>query len=209
HGNGTQDMFYDRDDVLYLSLHRWDNGNFYPYSGSPSDLGSGVGLGKNVNITFSSEDDKSDAMGDTEYVAAFKHIVMPIAMQYNPDLVIVSAGFDAAEGHDDYIGGYKITPREPLSASAGACLSALLGPELSPLEQYQLIGGLNSVKPNSAAVSSFQKVVATLKPYWKFSEEVMRDDFRFSLPSEWRAINSLSTRPKRAPKPKRRMPVEG
>ncbi|CAG8703309.1 38656_t:CDS:2 [Gigaspora margarita] len=209
HGNGTQDMFYDRDDVLYLSLHRWDNGNFYPYSGSPSELGSGVGLGKNVNITFSSEDDKSDAMGDTEYVAAFKHIVMPIAMQYNPDLVIVSAGFDAAEGHDDYIGGYKITPREPLSASAGACLSALLGPELSPLEQYQLIGGLNSVKPNSAAVSSFQKVVATLKPYWKFSEEVMRDDFRFSLPSEWRAINSLSTRPKRAPKPKRRMPVEG
>ncbi|CAG8737386.1 16904_t:CDS:10 [Cetraspora pellucida] len=250
HGNGTQDMFYDRDDVLYLSLHRWDNGNFYPYSGSPSDLGSGVGLGKNVNITFSSEDDKLDAMGDTEYVAAFKHIVMPIAIQYNPDLVIVSAGFDAAEGHDDFIfllkfitnqdvykiGGYKITPRgyafmtqmlktlangkivlaleggyvlEPLSASATACLSALLGPELSPLEQYQLIGGLNSVKPNSAAVSSFQKVVATLKPYWKFSEEVMRDDFRFSLPSEWRAVNSLSTRPKRAPKPKRRMPVEG
>ncbi|CAG8458497.1 9441_t:CDS:10 [Dentiscutata erythropus] len=214
HGNGTQDMFYDRDDVLYLSLHRWDNGNFYPYSGSPSDLGSGDGLGKNVNITFSSEEDRFDAMGDTEYVAAFKHIVMPIAMQYNPDLVIVSAGFDAAEGHDGFIGGYKITPRggyalEPLSASASACLSALLGPELSPLEQYQLIGGLNSVKPNSAAVSSFQKVVATLKPYWKFSEEVMRDDFRFSLPSEWRAINSLSTRPKRAPKPKRRMPVEG
>ncbi|CAG8639744.1 23449_t:CDS:2, partial [Racocetra persica] len=103
-------------------------------------------------------------------------------------------------------GGYVL---EPLSASACACLSALLGPELSPLEQYQLIGGLNSVKPNSAAVSSFQKVVATLKQYWKFPEEVMRDDFRFSLPSEWRAVNSLSTRPKRAPKPKRRMPVEG
>ncbi|CAG8607218.1 8892_t:CDS:2 [Gigaspora rosea] len=80
HGNGTQDMFYDHDDVLYLSLHRWDNGNFYSYSGSPSDLGLGVGLDKNVNITFSSEDDKSDAMGDTEYVAASKHIVMPIAI---------------------------------------------------------------------------------------------------------------------------------
>ncbi|RIB03596.1 hypothetical protein C2G38_2049143 [Gigaspora rosea] len=90
HRNGTQDMFYDHDDVLYLSLHCWDNGNFYFYSGSLSDLGSGVRL-------------ESDAMGDTVYVAAFKHIVMPIAVQYNSDLVIVSAGFDTAEGHDDYV----------------------------------------------------------------------------------------------------------
>lgn len=42
-------------------------------------------------------------MGDTEYLAAFKYIVIPIARQYNPDIVIVSAGFDAAEGHEDSV----------------------------------------------------------------------------------------------------------
>ncbi|CAG8522961.1 15584_t:CDS:10 [Acaulospora morrowiae] len=236
HGNGTQNLFYDRGDVLYVSLHRYENGTFYPYTGPTTDIGSGEGLGKNVNITFSADKDKPEAMGDTEYIAAFEYIVLPIARQYNPDLVIVSAGFDAAEGHEDGIGGYKITPRgyaymtqmlknfangklvlaleggyalEPLSESASACLSALLGSELSPIEQYHLIGGLNTIKPNQAAVTSLQKVVSTLKLYWEFPEEVTRDDFRFALPVEWRAANSLSTRPKRAPKPKKRLAVEG
>ncbi|CAG8497002.1 9022_t:CDS:2 [Acaulospora colombiana] len=100
-------------------------------------------------------------------------------------------------------------------------LEALLGSELSPIEQYHLIGGLNTIKPNQyerrytnygylkAAVTSLQKVVNTLKQYWEFPEEITRDDFRFALPIEWRAANSLSTRPKRAPKPKKRLAVEG
>ncbi|CAG8446579.1 1716_t:CDS:10 [Diversispora eburnea] len=236
HGNGTQSLFYGRNDVLYISLHRYDNGLFYPYSGPTTDLGTGEGLGNNVNITFSSEKDRFESMGDIEYLAAFKYIVMPIARQYNPDLVIVSAGFDAAEGHEDAIGGYKITPRgfaymtqmlknlangklvlaleggyalESLSESACACLSAMLGPDLSPIEQYKFNGGLNTVKPNQSAVTSLQKVVAILKNYWNFPATVTDEDFRFALPADWRATNSLSTRPKRTPKPKKRLPVEG
>ncbi|RIB00105.1 hypothetical protein C2G38_2235633 [Gigaspora rosea] len=90
-------MFYDHDDVLYLSLHRWDNGNFYSYSGSPSDLGLGVGLDKNVNITFSSEDDSYAFM--TQMLKTLANEKIGLALK----------------------GGYVL---EPLSASAGACLSA-------------------------------------------------------------------------------------
>lgn len=111
HGNGTQKIFYDNPNVLYISLHRWENGNFYPFSGSPDECGQGEGLGRNVNIAFNTPDDKCKPMGDVELVAAFYHLVLPIARQFAPDMVFVSAGFDAAEGHPENIGGYQVTPR--------------------------------------------------------------------------------------------------
>lgn len=58
HGNGTQKMFYDNPNVLYISLHRWDKGKFYPFTGAPEECGEGPGLGNNVNIAFSSSEDK-------------------------------------------------------------------------------------------------------------------------------------------------------
>ncbi|KAI1139775.1 putative histone deacetylase A [Hypoxylon sp. FL0543] len=111
HGNGTQNMFYDDPNILYISLHVYDNGNFYP--GKPDNpmipdgdldkVGEGPGRGKNVNIPWPSQ-----GMGDGEYLAAFQKIVMPIAQEFNPDLVIISAGFDAADG--DELGGCFVTP---------------------------------------------------------------------------------------------------
>ncbi|RCH79328.1 Histone deacetylase 4, partial [Rhizopus azygosporus] len=101
HGNGTQKMFYDNPNVLYISLHRWDRGKFYPFTGAPEECGEGPGLGNNVNIAFSSSEDKPRPMGDTEFVAAFYYFVIPIARQFHPDMIFVSAGFDAAEGHPE------------------------------------------------------------------------------------------------------------
>lgn len=125
HGNGTQKIFYDNPNVLYISIHRWDKGTFYPFTGSPTECGEGAGLGRNVNIALSSSEDKpskfsnsmlfifnqlfssSGPMGDTEFVAAFYHFVIPIAKQFQPDMIFVSAGFDAAEGHPENV---KNTP---------------------------------------------------------------------------------------------------
>jgi histone deacetylase 6 len=76
-------------------LHRYDDGNFYPV-GADSNyncVGEGKGKGFSVNIPWN----QSNA-GDAEYVAAFLKIVMPIAYEFSPDLVLVSAGFDAAVG---------------------------------------------------------------------------------------------------------------
>nr|KAG5705614.1 hypothetical protein BaRGS_034812 [Batillaria attramentaria] len=105
HGNATQHMFYADPSVLYISLHRYDNGYFFPGSqeADAQFVGQGDGKGFNVNIPWSRE-----KMGNAEYMAAFQRIVMPIAYEYAPELVLVSAGFDAALG--DFLGGYKVTP---------------------------------------------------------------------------------------------------
>lgn len=111
HGNGVQNIFYDDPNVLYVSLHVYQNGNFYPGKppnpmtpdGGIEHCGLGAGLGKNVNIGWHDQ-----GMGDGEYMAAFQKIVMPIAREFNPDLVVISAGFDAADG--DELGGCFVTP---------------------------------------------------------------------------------------------------
>uniref|UniRef100_A0A672IQ56 Protein deacetylase HDAC6 n=1 Tax=Salarias fasciatus TaxID=181472 RepID=A0A672IQ56_SALFA len=105
HGNGTQHIFEEDSSVLYVSLHRYDNGVFFPSSedAAPDRVGVAAGAGFNVNVAFS-----GGRMGDSDYLAAFHHVVMPIAAEFNPGLVLVSAGFDAARG--DPLGGYQVTP---------------------------------------------------------------------------------------------------
>ena len=107
HGNGTQQAFYDTPDVLYISLHRYDNGNFYPGTGGPAECGHGSGIGYNVNIAWTGG--LEPPMADAEYLAAFRSVVMPVARAFDPDIVLVSAGFDAALGHPHPIGGYQVS----------------------------------------------------------------------------------------------------
>lgn len=108
HGNGTQQIFYDDPSVLYLSIHRHDDGNFFPGTGASTECGSGAGVGYNVNIAWSGG--LNPPLSDAEYLAAFRTIVMPIAREFAPDIVLVSAGFDAACGHPAPLGGYAVSP---------------------------------------------------------------------------------------------------
>ncbi|XP_016329034.1 histone deacetylase 4-like isoform X1 [Sinocyclocheilus anshuiensis] len=192
HGNGTQQAFYDDPRVLYVSLHRYDDGNFFPGSGAPEELGSGPGVGFNVNVAFTGGLDPP--MGDAEYLTAFRTVVMPIASEFAPDLVLVSAGFDAVEGHPPPLGGYKLTSRclghltKQLMGLAGgrvvlalegghdlraicdaseACVSALLGIELEPLSADVL-----KQRPNENAVSSIEKVLENHSQYWRCVQRV-------------------------------------
>jgi acetoin utilization deacetylase AcuC-like enzyme len=100
HGNGTQQIFEDDPRVLYISLHRYP---FYPNTGRYSEVGKGAGEGFTVNIGWS-----EGGVGDVEYLAAFRQIIMPVAASFNPQLVLISAGFDAAAG--DPLGGCSLTP---------------------------------------------------------------------------------------------------
>ncbi|UZJ52442.1 hypothetical protein CBS101457_001762 [Exobasidium rhododendri] len=106
HGNGTQNAFYDDGEVLYISIHRYEDGTYFPGGdgGNYDQVGEGPGLGKNVNIPWKEAD-----MMDADYLAAFQRIVMPIAYEFAPDLVIISAGFDAAEG--DELGECHVSPQ--------------------------------------------------------------------------------------------------
>ena len=83
HGNGTEAIFRDDDDVLYVSLHQWP---FYPGTGGP-----GASDDTTLNIPLPA------GAGDPEYAAAFSELVEPTVRDFGPDLVLVSAGFDAHE----------------------------------------------------------------------------------------------------------------
>jgi acetoin utilization deacetylase AcuC-like enzyme len=86
HGNGTQESFYERDDVLFFSTHQFP---FYPGTGDVAESGSGRGAGYTVNVPLPAGCD------DHDYSAAFSDVLVPIADAFRPDLVLVSAGFDA------------------------------------------------------------------------------------------------------------------
>uniref|UniRef100_A0A671W254 histone deacetylase n=1 Tax=Sparus aurata TaxID=8175 RepID=A0A671W254_SPAAU len=132
HGNGTQQAFYADPSVLYMSLHRYDDGNFFPGSGAPDEVGSGAGVGFNVNMAFTGG--LEPPMGDADYLAAFRTVVMPIANEFAPDVVLVSSGFDAVDGHASPLGGYKLTAkcfgyltRQLMSLAGGRVVLALEG----------------------------------------------------------------------------------
>ncbi|XP_016160616.1 PREDICTED: histone deacetylase 7 [Ficedula albicollis] len=186
HGNGTQQIFYRDPEVLYISLHRHDDGNFFPGSGAADEVGAGPGEGFNVNVAWAGGLDPP--MGDPEYLAAFRTVVMPIAREFCPDLVLVSAGFDAAEGHPPPLGGYRVSAKcfgymtKQLMSLAGgavvlalegghdltaicdaseACVAALLGHEPEPLPEDSL-----RLQPNANAVRSLEAVIQVQSKYW-------------------------------------------
>ncbi len=97
HGNGTQEAFYEDPDILYCSLHQWP---FYPGTGSQSETGSGKAVGKTVNVPL--------PMGTTEddYLASIDEVIVPAVIGHEPDLIFISAGFDAHA--QDPIGGMQL-----------------------------------------------------------------------------------------------------
>ena len=90
HGNGTQDIFYDRGDVFYASIHE---DGLYPGTGAIDETGRGDGAGANLNVVYEPGADTVD------YIAAIEDVIAPAIADYDPDLLLVSAGFDAHE-HD-------------------------------------------------------------------------------------------------------------
>ncbi|CAH6791398.1 Hdac7 [Phodopus roborovskii] len=199
HGNGTQQTFYQDPSVLYISLHRHDDGNFFPGSGAVDEVGTGNGEGFNVNVAWAGGLDLP--MGDPEYLAAFRIVVMPIAREFAPDLVLVSAGFDAAEGHPAPLGGYHVSAKcfgymtQQLMTLAGgavvlalegghdltaicdaseACVAALLGNKVDPFSEEGW-----KQKPNPNAIRSLEAVIRVHRKYWGCMQRLA------SCPDSW------------------------
>lgn len=175
HGDGVQHLIQDDESILYISLHGYDDAAEYPNK-QISNYNSGS---KNIiNIPWN-----DDRMGDSEYIMAFFSIVLPCAYEFNPDLVLVSSGFDAAI--NDPLGRYKVSPAayghfihhllplasgklvacleggynlESISASAAAVVSVLLG---DPPKSLQLKA------PSSSAILSIKNVISYHKSNYK------------------------------------------
>ncbi|CAK5281569.1 unnamed protein product, partial [Mycena citricolor] len=180
HGNGTQRAFNDDPSVLYISIHRYEKGGFYPCGpfGGLQSCGEGPGLGFSVNIPW-----PEAGMGDAEYLHAFQQIVMPIAMEFAPDLVIISAGFDAA--HGDELGECHVTPAGyahmtyMLAGLAGGRMVVALegGYNLDSITNSALavtdiiMGGsppeMKSMVPSDVAAETIWLVAREQSKYWK------------------------------------------
>ncbi|MGH7885317.1 MAG: histone deacetylase family protein [Thermodesulfobacteriota bacterium] len=98
HGNGTQHIFYNNQNVLYFSVHQFP---YYPGTGSLKELGYDKGLGFNVNVPIPS------MYGDDDYLRIFHEILTPVIKQYKPEFILISAGFDAF--FIDPLGGMRVT----------------------------------------------------------------------------------------------------
>ncbi|KRX03868.1 hypothetical protein PPERSA_04746 [Pseudocohnilembus persalinus] len=105
HGDGTSQIFQNDKEVLYMSIHKYDNGLYFPKTGHPQDVGQNEGKGYNVNIGWNTQ--QNLIPGTDEYIYVFEQICLPIIKQFNPELIVVSAGFDAALG--DPVGKCKLT----------------------------------------------------------------------------------------------------
>jgi acetoin utilization deacetylase AcuC-like enzyme len=99
HGNGTQHAFAGRNDVLYVSIHQHP---LYPGTGDFSEIGHGAGMGFTINLPLPA------GSNDSTYNMIFEQIIFPISNAYAPQLVLVSAGFDAYL--DDPLAGMAVTP---------------------------------------------------------------------------------------------------
>jgi len=136
HGNGTEAIFAGDDSVLFVSVHQWP---FYPGTGGPTDQAEAT-----LNVPL------SEGSGDEDYLRAFEHVVEPAVREFEPELVVVSAGFDAHR--DDPLAGMRVTEG---GFQELARRSAALGPRVGAV----LEGGYNlSTLPRlvSAALEGFQ-----------------------------------------------------
>ncbi|KAF9998631.1 Histone deacetylase hda1 [Modicella reniformis] len=181
HGNGTQAAFIDDPDVVYCSIHRYDDGSFYPgdpVAAAHTTVGEGAGVGRNINIPWPRR-----GMGDSEYIYTFHKVIMPIIYEFSPDFILVSAGFDAAKG--DHIGENLVTPAayghmthmlkslaggkiilaleggynlDSIAVSGLACAKALLS---DPIE------ALDPIVPNDICIQTIHEVMEIQSRYWK------------------------------------------
>jgi acetoin utilization deacetylase AcuC-like enzyme len=112
HGNGTQDAFYDTDQVLFFSTHQYP---FYPGTGAAAETGIGQGEGFTINVPLPA------GQRDDTYVRLFDERLLPAAQHYRPELILISAGYDAHV--DDPLGGMRLT--EPGFAALTERVAAL------------------------------------------------------------------------------------
>lgn len=180
HGNGTQKAFWDDPRVLYISLHRYEAGKYYPgtIAGAHHQVGEGKGEGTNLNIPW-----PIGGMGDGDYIYAFREVIMPVCYEFDPDLVIISSGFDAADG--DMIGQCHVSPAgyahmtHMLKSLANGNLVVVLegGYNLDSIAVSALAvakvlvgeppGQLKTTVPKIEAVETIDKVIEVQSKYFK------------------------------------------
>jgi acetoin utilization deacetylase AcuC-like enzyme len=146
HGNGTNTIFHESPQVLFASLHQYP---FWPGSGALSDVGAGPGEGYSLNLPVPA------GSGEDEFCGLVEHVVLPAAREFDPDLVLVSAGYDAHR--DDPLGGCSL---ETGSYAQLALLARTLGKPVG----YVLEGGYDLGALAASVATSMESLTSAAEP---------------------------------------------
>ncbi|XP_022657209.1 histone deacetylase 10-like isoform X1 [Varroa destructor] len=185
HGQGTQFSFYDDPRVLYFSIHRYEHGSFWPElrESNWDCIGKGPGTGYNINVPLNKV-----GMENWDYAAIFHQILLPVASEFRPELILVSSGFDASLGDPE--GEMRVTPAmyahmthmlkqlgvplaivleggyclPALAESVAQVLKTLLGDPCPPLINNRED---KAREPNDTIKATIGHVKSALKPYWR------------------------------------------
>ena len=176
HGNGTQHTFESDPTILYFSSHQFP---YYPGTGRPDEVGKGEGKGYTINVPL------PGGLGDGDFIRIYEEVLEPIANQFQPDLVLVSAGFDTY--CQDPLGGMGVTEdgfaeitrilmriadnscqgRIVLTLEGGYHLEGLARSVKHVIQALQGAGSSSSwPQPSEAAERIVEHVLATQKAYW-------------------------------------------
>lgn len=187
YGNGTADLFYERNDILTISLHI-DPKISFPYQGRTAEIGDGEGTGYNICIPLPVK------TGDKEYLQAFDRIVPPIVQDFKPDVIFVSAGYDGLnEDPYGYLGlsvfGFQAIGERIAQLARKVCqgkvaltleggykfeelgqaFTASVKPFLREHEfnSKKLLNNLNSSGDKNQIKATLGELKKILKPYWR------------------------------------------
>jgi len=171
HGNGTNAIFHDSRELLFVSIHRFP---FWPGTGPLDDVGEGEGEGYSINLPV------PGGTGEAAFLSLVEHIVVPVARHYRPDLILISAGYDAHR--DDPLGGLRLetssyggmsSRMRALGDELGAPVGAVLegGYDLNALansvvETMAALGN-GAVPPEPARHPLADEAAAVLGRYWE------------------------------------------
>ena len=205
HGDSTQKLCYEDKGILYMSVHLFYNGIFYPgESGDVNNLGKGEGLGYNLNFPLNPID--YQYLGDPSYIYMFERVLFPVIKEYAPDFILISCGFDCL--YEDPIGALNVT-RDALSfmlfklknliqskvvvaleggynldqiSSASECLLRVLMGEFYPNKvnhiQFDIKNIVKHANPTKLFVKNTKENIEVWKKYWPVLESQELLDFQ-------------------------------
>jgi acetoin utilization deacetylase AcuC-like enzyme len=175
HGNGTQDIFYYDGRVLYLSVHQ---SPFYPGTGEAREVGEGEGSGLTVNVPLGA------GSGEDVYAAAFAGLFLPVLREFGPEVILISAGFDAHA--DDLLGGMALG-----SDSFGrfAALISVLSQEVGAAPPAFVLEGGYNLDALTESVAATMQGVGGRAPDWEYAGGMGHiQESRGALAPYWRNL---------------------
>jgi len=176
HGNGTQDIFYEDGEVLYLSAHQ---SPFYPGTGWADEVGVGEGTGLTVNVPLPA------GSGEGVYAAAFAGVFLPVLREFGPALILISAGYDAHRA--DPLGGMAL---EAASFGRFAAALAYLARQVGAAPPALVLeGGYNLGALTEGVAATIRGIEEAQEVGWEYAGDVRPVEVaRKTLAPYWKSL---------------------